>query len=132
MKKEKIKYLLDWFLYMLGYAFILITVSLLFPKTIYIDNSFFGLWGVLAAIIIYFLNKTVKPLLFWLTLPITGLTLGIFYPFLNVFILHLVHFILGNHFVIHGIFMSFIVAVLISIMNFMLDHFIMKPLLEKD
>ncbi len=117
---------------MLGYAFILITVSLLFPKTIYIDNSFFGLWGVLAAIIIYFLNKTVKPLLFWLTLPITGLTLGIFYPFLNVFILHLVHFILGNHFVIHGIFMSFIVAVLISIMNFMLDHFIMKPLLEKD
>lgn len=132
MKKEKIKYLLDWFLYMLGYAFILITVSLLFPKTIYIDNSFFGLWGVLAAIIIYFLNKTVKPLLFWLTLPITGLTLGIFYPFLNVFILHLVHFILGDHFVIHGIFMSFIVAVLISIMNFMLDHFIMKPLLEKD
>ena len=117
---------------MIGYAFILIIVSILFPKTFYIDNGLYGLWGLLAAIIIYGLNKTVKPLIVWLTLPLTALTLGLFYPFINVFILHIVHFILGSHFEIHGLFMSFLVAVLISTMNFLMDEIIIKPLLAKD
>lgn len=129
---KRSKTIFEWLIYMIGYAFILIIVSILFPKTFYIDNGFYGLWGLLAAIIIYGLNKTVKPLIVWLTLPLTALTLGLFYPFINVFILHIVHFILGSHFEIHGLFMSFLVAVLISTMNFLMDEMIIKPLLAKD
>lgn len=133
MKKSKIDLfnnLIEWLIYMLGYALILVLVSLIFKETIYIDSSLYGLWGILASIIIYFLNKTIKPLIVWLTLPITALTLGLFYPFINVLILKITSIILGEHFNINGLFMSFLVAILISIMNMILDEKIIKPLLR--
>lgn len=122
---------IDWLIHMVAYALILIAVSIVFKKTIYIDSSYFGLWGLLAAIIIYLLNKTVKPIIVWLTLPITGLTLGLFYPFINVFILNITDWILGLHFDIKGIFFSFIVAVLISLMNILMDILIIEPILKR-
>ena len=133
MKNNKIDLfnnLIEWLIYMLGYALILVLVSLIFKETIYIDSSLYGLWGILASIIIYFLNKTIKPLIVWLTLPITALTLGLFYPFINVLILKITSIILGEHFNINGLFMSFLVAILISIMNMILDEKIIKPLLR--
>ncbi len=120
--------LIDWLLHMFGYAFVLVIISLIFKKTIYIDSIW---WGLAAAIIIYILNKTVKPLIFWLTLPITGLTLGIFYPFINLFILKIVSWILGPHFAINGIWVAVIVAILISIMNIIMEEVVIKPILRK-
>ena len=117
-----------WLIGMVGYALILIAVSLLFPKTLQIDSNLFGLWALVAAIITFILNKTIKPILFWLTLPITGLTLGLFYPFLNVFILYIVSFLLQEHFQIHGIGMAFLIAIIISIMNMLMDTIVLTPL----
>ena len=128
-KKARLNKFIDWLFYMIGYAIILITVSILFKHTIIIDSSFFGFWGFIAAVIIYFLNKTVKPILVFLTLPLTGITFGLFYPFVNVIILNIVDFILGSHFSIEGLFMSFIVAVLISIMNILLQEVVIKSIL---
>ena len=128
-KKARLNKLIDWLFYMIGYAIILITVSIIFKHTIIIDSSFFGFWGFIAAVIIYFLNKTVKPILVFLTLPLTGITFGLFYPFVNVIILNIVDFILGAHFSIEGLFMSFIVAVLISIMNILLQEVVIKSIL---
>lgn len=131
-KRSRVVLLLEWALHMIAYGLILISVSVLFSKTIYIDNSYYGLWGLLAAIIIYGLNRTVKPFLVWLTIPITGLTLGLFYPFINVLILNMVDWILGSHFEIHGLWMSFIVAILISVMNEVVTDFVIKPLMKKE
>ena len=128
-KKGRLNKFIDWLFYMIGYAIILITVSIIFKHTIIIDSSFFGFWGFIAAVIIYFLNKTVKPILVFLTLPLTGITFGLFYPFVNVIILNIVDFILGAHFSIEGLFMSFIVAVLISIMNILLQEVVIKSIL---
>ena len=128
-KKARLNKFIDWLFYMIGYAIILITVSIIFKHTIIIDSSFFGFWGFIAAVIIYFLNKTVKPILVFLTLPLTGITFGLFYPFVNVIILNIVDFILGAHFSIEGLFMSFIVAVLISIMNILLQEVVIKSIL---
>lgn len=122
----------DWLIHMIGYALILIAISLIFKKTIYIDNSYFGFWGLVSAMLIYILNKTIKPILVWLTLPITGLTLGLFYPFINVFILKMVDFILGSHFEIQGLFMSFIVAICISIMNLLMNGLIIDTIIRRD
>lgn len=124
--------LFEWLVYIIGYGIILIAVSILFPKTMYIDSTYFGLWGFLASTIIFILNKTIKPIIVWLTLPITALTLGLFYPFINLFILHIVHFILGDHFAIHGIFMAVFVALLISLMNHLMENLVIKPLLVKE
>ncbi len=125
MKNIKPITIVKWICKILGYALILMTISIIFKKSIYIDNSNYGIWCLLISIIIYLLNKTVKPLLFWLTLPITGITLGLFYPFINILILYSVSFILGNHFNITGnIFLAFLIAILISIMNFIMNEII--------
>ncbi len=130
--QSKTLLLFEWALHMVAYGLILISVSVLFNKTISIDNSYFGFWGLLAAVIIYGLNRTVKPFLVWLTIPITGLTLGLFYPFINVLILNMVDWILGSHFEIHGLWMSFVVAILISIMNEVVTDYVIKPLVKKE
>ncbi len=133
--KKRINKLLDWLLKMIGYALILICISTVIgsDKSIYIDPSYFGFWGLLTAVIIYVLNKTVKPIIVWLTMPITALTLGLFYPLINVFILNIADIILFNHFEITGgIIMSILVAILISILNMILDHMIFEKITRKE
>ncbi len=126
----KINKYLDWFIHMLGYAFVLIIVSLIFKKTVYIDNSFFCVWGLIAVIIIFVLNRTIKPLLVWMTLPLTALTLGLFYPLINVLILKLTDFILLGHFNIKGTLFVFIVSIVISIMNAIMDNLIIDKIIK--
>ncbi len=130
-KKIHLNRIIEWLVGMVGYAIILIAVSLLFPKTLQIDSNLFGMWALVAAIITFILNKTIKPILFWLTLPITGLTLGLFYPFINVFILYMVSFLLQDHFQIHGIWMAFLIAIIISILNMLMDSIVLTPLFRR-
>ena len=129
MNKKVNKYL-DWLIHMLGYTLVLITVSVIFKKTVYIDNSYFGLWGLISVIIIFILNRTIKPMLVWLTLPLTALTLGLFYPLINVLILKIADFILMSQFQINGIFFVFIVSIVISIMNAIMDNLIIDVFLK--
>ena len=130
MQKSKhnlIKFI-DWIIKILGYTVILMLMTLIFKNTLYIDNSCYGLWCLIAAILIYLLNKTVKPFLVWLTIPITGITLGLFYPFINLIILKIVSFILGDHFNIYGIWFAVLVAISISVLNVILDMTLFKRL----
>ena len=127
---KKIWKLLNWIIHMLGYTIVLILASIIFKKTIYIDISYYGIWGLLAVMIIFVLNRTIKPILFWLTLPITALTLGLFYPIINVLILKISDFILGSHFEIKGIFFVIIVSIFISIMNAIMDNLIINKFLK--
>lgn len=133
MKKSNSKVLsaiIDWIVYSFGYALILIMMSIIFKQTLQIDNSHFGIWAFIASILIRLLNRTIKPILVWLTIPITALTLGVFYPFINVLILKIVALILGSHFNVNGIFTIFFVAILISILNQIMDT-VLKNILEK-
>ena len=123
--------ILDWILHLIGYAFTLVILSVVFKKTIYIDPSHYWTWAIVVSFIIYILNKTIKPLLVWLTLPLTGLTVGLFYPFINVFILKIVEFVTFRHFAIKGIFMPFLVAICTSCINFLMSELIIKPLFTK-
>ena len=119
------------FFQIVGYTIILMIVSYLFKNTIYLDDSYYGMWCFIAALLIYILNKTVKPFLVWLTIPITGITLGLFYPFINLGILKLVSLLLGGHFKIYGIWFAVLASILISILNVILDDVIMKKFNRK-
>ena len=130
--KEKFIKILDLFISILVYSLILITFSIIFKNTLYIDNSYFGLTSVLAAAIIFLLNRTIKPLIVWLTLPITALTLGLFYPVINFIILKITDLILVNHLEINGYLMPLIVATLISLTHIIMDHLIHKLLERKN
>lgn len=121
----------EWLLYMIGYAIVLIAVSVMFDNTLYINNQYFGYYAFLAAIIIYILNQTIKPILVYLTLPITALSMGLFYPIINVFILQITSFILGSNFQINGFIIPFIMAIVISILNMFMEGMIIKPIIYR-
>ncbi len=129
--KNKIIKFCEWIIYILGYSLILLILSNIFKKTIVFNKELFYIWIFITTIIIYLLNKTVKPLLVWLTIPLTGLTLGLFYPFINVIILQIVDIIMGNNFSITGTFIPFIIAIFISIMNAVIDNMIIDPLIRR-
>lgn len=127
---KKLEKFITWLISMIGYSFILILLSIIFPNNIQIDNGFYGIWGFVIAISIYILNKTVKPILFSLTLPITALTLGIFYPCINAIILKIVDIILGNHLQIKGFLMIIVIALLISVLDIILEKMILQPMIK--
>lgn len=119
--------IIEWIIYLLGYTLVFILVSKMF-KTIYVNEKHYYLYSTLIVFIIRLLNQTVKPLLVTLTIPITGLTLGLFYPCINLFILKLVDWILGKNFELKNIFIALLVAILLSIMNFIVEEVIRKIL----
>ena len=121
---------LNWVIHMVCYTLVLILIAVIFCETIKIDNSYFGLWGLIAVIIIFVLNKTIKPILVFLTLPVTAITFGIFYPVINLFILKITDLILGNHFEIKSTRALFVVSIFISIMNKIMDSIIKNKLEE--
>lgn len=127
---DKKVYILECVIHIVIYAVILLLVSLLF-NTIDIDNNYFGIYCLLASIIIYLLNKTIKPILFRLTIPITGITLGLFYPCINILILKITDFILGNHFNTNGIVTLFLTAILISLINKITEDLIKHKIIRK-
>ncbi len=120
----------DWVLYLISYILVFLLVSSLFDS-FYIDLSHPYIYGAVAVLIIVLLNKTIKPLLVTLTIPITGLTLGLFYPCINLFILKLTDWILGSHFNLENIWVAFVIAILISVMNALVDFFFLKPIIRK-
>ena len=121
--------ILRWLIYMIGYAVVLVIIDKMFSSfNINMDN--YGVYALLAAIVIYILNKTVRPILKLLTLPITILSLGILYPLSNIIILYLTSFILGNNFNIKGFFSAFIIAILISLFNMLMEGLFIKPIIN--
>ena len=104
------------------YALVLMMASSLF-EAIYVNGFFYA---VIAALILSLLNVTIKPLLIVLTLPLNIITLGIAYPIVNVILLQFCDFLMGDSFVVNGIFGPFIIAIFISFMKILLDRLITK------
>ena len=99
------------------YAIILMIASTIF-KGLYIENF---AYAFLAAAIISALNATVKPILVYLTLPITVMSFGIFYPIINVIVLKLCGLFLGYHFVVDGIIGPFFLVLFVSLLKIIID-----------
>lgn len=122
---------IEWLIYMIGYAIVLITVSVLF-SSFEINSKHFGLYALLAAIIIYILNQTIKPVLTYITLPLTVLSWGLFYPIVNVIILYITSFILGaKNFQITGFIAPFFIAIIISFLNILMEGLVLKPITRR-
>ncbi len=70
----------------------------------------------IAGAVLGVINTIVRPVLVLLTLPITILTLGLFYFFISAFCLWLTSYLLAG-FVVHGVFTTLIAALLVSIVS---------------
>lgn len=70
----------------------------------------------IAALVLGLLNAVIKPILFWLTLPLTIVTLGIFLIVLNAIMLELTD-VLVPGFTISTFFAAFIGALVLGILS---------------
>lgn len=99
------------------YAFILYITSIVFSNNFHVDKSLYGIWIIILSTVIYVLNKVLKPLIKWLTLPISALTFGMFNFIINLIILKIADFIMLGHFNISNILMSVLISVFITLLN---------------
>ena len=127
--KVRINKLFDWFIYMLGYTLVFILLTTFFDSIV-IKPEHRYLFCFVIVFIIYILNKTIKPILVRLTIPIIGLTLGLFYFLINLFILKLADWILLSYFDLTNIWIALIFSILLSIVNLIAQNIIEKILKE--
>lgn len=125
--EKRLNKFLDWIIYITGYTLTLFLVDIIF-NAFEVDNLWYYFLG---SIVIYILNKTIKPIVFKLTLPITGLTFGLFYFVVNFLMLEIVDHVLGHHFDIYGIFNGILIAVSISVIHFILEEAVIKPIVRR-
>ena len=129
MNKKKNK-LTEFMLEILGYSISFFLVSKMF-KSFCINSEYQYLYSVLAAILIFILNKTVKKILFFITIPITALSLGLFYFAINTLMLKFTDWILGPKLDFTNIWILFFISIIISAINLLIDLIIIKPVIKR-
>lgn len=120
---------IEWLIYMVGYTISFILISQLFG-TFQINSKHIIFYSFIAVILIYILNKTIKPIIFKLTLPLTGITMGLFYFVINAGILKLTDIILMNKLNFTNIWSLFFIAILLAVTNVVIESFIIKPIIR--
>src|ERR1035437_8104228 len=78
--------------------------------------------ALMVAIVLAFLNTVVKPILAFLTIPITILTLGLFYLVLNAFIIIFAGKLVSG-FQVNGFFTALLFSIILSIVTGFLELF---------
>lgn len=116
-----------WFIHIVVNSVVLIVVAG------YLDSfQLSSVWAAVgASVILAIFNLLVKPILVVLTLPVTILTLGLFLIVINAILLMLTAAVMGDAFNISGFGTALLASVIISVLNLLIEHIIVKPLLRK-
>ena len=128
--KARLNKALEAALYIVGYTFSFFITSKMF-KSFKLISDYTIFYALLAVILIYVLNKTIKPALVFFTMPITGVTLGLFYFVVNTIILKLVDLIMGSKLDFTNIWVLFFISIVISAINLLIELIIIKPILKR-
>ena len=128
--KARLNKALEAALYIVGYTFSFFITSKMF-NSFKLSSDYTIFYALLAVILIYVLNKTIKPALVFFTMPITGVTLGLFYFVVNTIILKLVDLIMGSKLDFTNIWVLFFISIVISAINLLIELIIIKPILKR-
>ncbi len=126
----RINRIFEFILYVFGYTVAFLLTEKLF-ETFVIDDEHKILYSVVAVLVIYVLNQVVKPLLITLTMPITGITFGLFYFVINTVILKLTDWIMGPRLDFTDIWILFFIAILLSFIHFIIEEVVIKPIVKR-
>lgn len=110
----------NWVLSLLVNAVAILAVGQLLDKFIVADFT----TALLASFILSILNVIVKPILIILTLPVTIFTLGLFLFVINAITLMITQSIIGDAFIIDGFGTAIVAAIILSILNLLLQKLI--------
>ncbi len=117
-------------LYLVSYTITFLIVEQFFDSFI-ISSDHRILYACVAVLIIYVLNKVVRPLLVTLTMPITGITFGLFYFVINSLILKITDWLMRSRLDFTNIWVLFFISILLSVLRFIIEEIIMKPVVKK-
>ena len=116
-------------LYLFSYSITLFLLQIFF-KSIKIAEPKI-LWILVAVVIIYILNKVVRPVLVTLTMPITGITFGLFYFVINTLLLKVTDWIMFSKLDFTHIWILFLITILLCILRFLIEDVILKPIIKR-
>jgi putative membrane protein len=107
--------LINWFISALA-----IGISAYLIPGVYIDGF---VTALVLAVVIGIINITLKPILFFLTLPITILTLGLFALIINALVILLASAIVPG-FRIESFFTAIVFSIVLSLVNLILNRLV--------
>ena len=116
-------------LYLFSYSITLFLLQMVF-KSIKIAEPKI-LWILVAVVIIYILNKVVRPVLVTLTMPITGITFGLFYFVINTLLLKVTDWIMFSKLDFTHIWILFLISILLCILRLLIEDVILKPIIKR-
>ena len=105
---------------------LIVTVAVLITGAILPGIKIKSFWtAVLIAIVLALLNTFVRPIMVFLTIPITILTLGLFLLVINALIILIVGNIV-NGFKVRGFGSALIFSVILSVVTYLLEWLLIK------
>ena len=116
-------------LYLFSYTVTLLILQLFFKSIVIAEPKI--LYAAIAVIIIYILNQVVRPILVTITMPLTGITFGLFYFVINTLLLKVTDLLMFSKLDFTNIWILFIISILLSILRFVIEHVILKPIIKK-
>lgn len=84
-------------------------------------------YAIFVAAILALLNVSVKPLLVFLTIPFTIVTLGLFLLAINAFMIMIAAWLLDPNFAVASFWQALFFSILLSIINGIFDRLAVKP-----
>ncbi len=112
------------------YTGVFLLVNAMFDSFV-IDHNHIFIYSAIAVILISLLNKTVKPVLVKLTIPLTAITLGLFYFVINMFILKIVEWVMLGKIKFESLPILFFISIVFSVLNFIANDIFIKPVEKK-
>ncbi len=128
--KGRLNLLLEFILYSVLYTGVFLLVEIPF-KSFEINSNYPVLIAFLAIVVIYVLEKVLKPILVTIFTPITGLTFGLFYFVINAFMLKLTDWILGPRLNFTDIWILFFISIVLAGLNLLIEKIIIEPIIRK-
>lgn len=80
--------------------------------------------AIIVAAGLWLVNKTIKPIFTFLTIPISVLTLGLFYIFINALMISLVAYLIDGFTISNSILWAFVLGITLSVLNSIFDRLI--------
>lgn len=130
VNKGKFNLILEVILYSVLYTAAFMAVESMF-ESFQINSDYKILYSFLAIIIIYILEKVLKPILVTISTPITGITFGLFYFVINSFILKITDWILGPKLDFTDIWILFFISIVLALLNLLIEKLIIEPIIRR-
>ena len=128
--KGKFNVILEFLLYAVLYTAAFMAVENMF-KSFEINSDYKVVIAFIAIVVIYVLEKVLKPILVTISTPITGITFGLFYFVINAFILKLTDWIMGPKLDFTDIWVLFFISIILALLNLLIEKLIIEPIIRK-